>query len=89
MTFKGASASLKNYSTRFASIPLKTSCGAWVFALVTDDDLPTPIVENTPLGWMLLDIDYSGARPTPLFFDAKLENGSLAVPDPRSEEVRR
>ena len=59
------------------------------FALVTDNETPTPIAENIPLGWMLLDIDYMGAAPTPLFFDAKLENGSLAVPDPSSEEVRR
>ncbi len=59
------------------------------FALVTDDETPTPIAENIPLGWMLLDIDYMGTEPTPLFFDAKLESGSLAVPDPRSEEVRR
>ena len=59
------------------------------FALVTDDETPTPIAENIPLGWMLLDIDHMGAAPTPLFFDAKLENGSLVVPDLRSEEVRR
>ena len=59
------------------------------FALVTDDEAPTAITENIPLGWMLLDIDYMGAKPTPLFFDAKLENGSLAVPDPKSGEIRR
>lgn len=59
------------------------------FDLLADDETPTPIAENIPLGWMLLDIDYMGAEPTPLFFDARLANGSLAVPDPRSEEVRR
>ncbi len=59
------------------------------FALVGDDETPTPIAETVPLGWILLDIDYSGAEPTPLFFAARLENGSLAVPDPKSEEIRR
>ena len=59
------------------------------FAPLADDEAPKPIAETMPLGWMLLDIDYSGAEPTPLFFDAKLENGSLVAPDPRSREVRR
>lgn len=59
------------------------------FALVEDGDLVETIDDTLPLGWMLLDIDHSGPMPTPLFFDARLENGSLAVPDPLSEEVRR
>jgi len=51
---------------------------------------PPPLAgENRPLGWMLLDIDYSGGRPVPLFFDARLEQGAMAVPHPESPEVRR
>jgi CRISPR-associated protein Cas5d len=58
--------------------------------LERDDAGPPPLAEETrPLGWMLLDIDHSNGRPTPLFFDAKLERGSVAVPSPDSPEVRR
>jgi CRISPR-associated protein Cas5d len=60
------------------------------FALVEDNaPLPQPIADSPDLGWMLLDMDYSGARPVPLFFRAKLKNGVLTVPDPTSPEVRR
>lgn len=60
------------------------------FALVADGmPSPTPIAEDIDLGLMLLDIDHSGPSPAPLFFPARLENGSLAVPPPESEEVRR
>ena len=44
---------------------------------------------NQRLGWMLLDIDYAQGQPVPLFFDAELKQGSLAVPSPDSPEVRR
>jgi CRISPR-associated protein Cas5d len=50
---------------------------------------PAPVAVSTDLGWMLLDVDYSGSDPVPLFFHARLDNGSLAVPPPESEEVRR
>lgn len=60
------------------------------FALVEDGDtLPSPIAASPDLGWMLLDMDYSGKSPVPLFFRARLENGVLTVPDPASPEVRR
>jgi CRISPR-associated protein Cas5d len=52
-------------------------------------ELPTPIEDSRNLGWMLYDIDYSGPMPVPLFFEARLAAGSLAVPDPRSPELRR
>jgi CRISPR-associated protein Cas5d len=55
------------------------------FALVEGD--PKPIAEDRELGWMLYDIDYSGL--TPLFFEARLAAGSLAVPPPDSPELRR
>jgi hypothetical protein len=38
---------------------------------------------------MLYDIDYSDRKPMPLFFEARLGAGSLAVPDPSSPELRR
>ena len=58
------------------------------FALV-ETDPPAPIADTRDLGWMLYDIDYSGARPMPLFFEARLDAGVLAVPEPNSPELRR
>lgn len=58
------------------------------FALV-EDELPVPVDISPELGWMLLDIEHGGKSPVPLFFNARLRNGSLAVPDPNSPEVRR
>jgi CRISPR-associated protein Cas5d len=57
---------------------------AWVDPV---DDQPTPIAETRDLGWMLHDIDYSGADPIPRFFHAALNNGSVHVPPLESEEV--
>lgn len=60
------------------------------FALIADGaPTPTPIADSLDLGWMLFDIDYSGSAPMALFFSAQLEHGSLTVPAPESEEVRR
>ncbi|MBI5526220.1 MAG: type I-C CRISPR-associated protein Cas5 [Deltaproteobacteria bacterium] len=52
----------------------------------TDKAIP----DSRDLGWMLYDMDFTNpADPKPLFFDAKLENGVVAVPDRRNrEEVR-
>jgi len=58
------------------------------FALV-EGQFQVPIAASCDLGWMLYDIDYSGPRPLPLFFEARLEAGVLAVPDPNSPELRR
>ena len=58
------------------------------FALV-EGDFPTPIADTRDLGWMLYDIDYSTAKSMPLFFDAHLVAGNLAVPEPNSPELRR
>jgi CRISPR-associated protein Cas5d len=59
------------------------------FELPADDQTPTPISASPDLGWMLFDIDHEGGEPVPLFFEARLENGSLAVPTADSPEVRR
>jgi CRISPR-associated protein Cas5d len=58
------------------------------FVLV-DGGGPVPIPDDHDLGWMLYDIDYSGPKPMPLFFEARLVAGSLAVPEPNSLELRR
>lgn len=58
------------------------------FALV-ESDFPTPIADTHALGWMLYDVEYSAAKPMPLFFEAHLVAGSLAVPEPNSPELRR
>ena len=60
------------------------------FRLVEPDTTdPPPIPETRDLGWMLYDLDYSDrTAPTPRFFQARLENGVIEVPDWHSEEVR-
>jgi CRISPR-associated protein Cas5d len=52
-------------------------------------EFPAPIADDRDLGWMLYDIDYSGPKPVSLFFEARLVAGSLAVPEPNSQELRR
>jgi CRISPR-associated protein Cas5d len=52
-------------------------------------EFPAPIADDRVLGWMLCDIDYSGPKPVSLFFEARLVAGSLAVPEPNSQELRR
>ncbi len=60
------------------------------FRLVEGDaPEPGPIPETRDLGWMLYDLDYrNAASPTPRFFQARLENGVIELPDWHSEEVR-
>jgi len=48
-------------------------------------DSPQPIPLTKDLGWMLYDLDYSGAEPMPMFFHAELKNGVL---DLENVEVR-
>ena len=50
---------------------------------------PQPIGETRDLGFMLYDMDYSGAEPMPRWFRAKLQNGRVHVPPVDSAEVRR
>ena len=56
---------------------------------LVEADPPEPIADDRKLGWMLYDIDYSGSKPTPLFFEAHLLAGRLAVPNLNSPELRR
>lgn len=60
------------------------------FRLVEDiEQEAAAIDENRTLGWMLYDMDYQNpADPTPLFFNAVMENGVIEVPARHSEEVR-
>jgi CRISPR-associated protein Cas5d len=57
------------------------------FSLLEAAALP-PIDETRDLGFMLWDIDHADDRAS-LFFRAKLENGIMTVPPPRSPEIRR
>ncbi|MBK7984570.1 MAG: type I-C CRISPR-associated protein Cas5 [Candidatus Competibacteraceae bacterium] len=59
---------------------------AWVDAT---ESQPEPIADNRDLGWMLYDLDYRGAEPTPCFFRAQLDNGAVRVPEWNSEEIVR
>lgn len=48
------------------------------------------IPESRDLGWMLYDLDFTDIDdPKPIYFRPSLERGSMAVPHPESEEVRR
>lgn len=52
-----------------------------------DDDL---LQESRDLGWMLYDMDHTDAtNPTPMFFEARMRNGVIEVPDTDSKEIRR
>ncbi len=42
-----------------------------------NEEGPAPISESRELGWMLFDMDYSKKPPLPLFFKAKIENGTM------------
>lgn len=56
------------------------------------ENSPTLIEElsgERDLGWMLYDLDYSNtAEPNPRFFQARMNNGVITVPEWDSEEVR-
>ncbi len=53
------------------------------------DNTATTIGETRDLGWMLYDLDYSNPKsPNPRFFQARMENGVIDVPEWDSEEVR-
>lgn len=57
-----------------------------------EGELDDPMVkrETRDLGWMLYDIDYSDPENLrPMFFRARLDNGTVEVPPPDSEEVVR
>jgi CRISPR-associated protein Cas5d len=45
-----------------------------------EDELPVPIKESRDLGWMLHDLDFNQPEPTPHFFRAQMENGSIQIP---------
>ncbi len=50
-----------------------------------DAESPASIDETRDLGWMLYDLDYSGAEPMPQFFHAEMTDGTI---DLRNVEVR-
>jgi CRISPR-associated protein Cas5d len=59
------------------------------FELADGPGMPA-IDETRDLGVMLYDLDFRDpARPSPLFFRARLEGGSVTVPAPGSPEVLR
>lgn len=50
---------------------------------------PEPVADNRDLGWMLYDLEYRGSEPTPCFFRAQLDNGTVRIPAWDSEEIVR
>lgn len=60
------------------------------FELVPSDaPAPEPIDETRDLGFMLYDVDFSGAEPMPLWFRPELRTGRVIVPSVNDVEVRR
>ncbi|VGO22960.1 type I-C CRISPR-associated protein Cas5c [Pontiella sulfatireligans] len=56
------------------------------FEFIPKDADPLPSLgTDRDLGWMLYDMDYSGAEPMPQFFHAQMEDGSINL---RNVEVR-
>jgi len=53
------------------------------------DPLPPAIPESRDLGLMLWDIDHAAPGKPSLFFRARLEQGMVTVPQPRSAEILR
>lgn len=50
----------------------------------------SPIAESRDLGWMLYDLDFTDpADIKPMFFRVEMQNGTIIVPSPDSEEVRK
>ena len=50
---------------------------------------PESIADSRDLGWMLYDLEYRSSEPTPCFFRAQLDNGTVRVPAWNSEEIVR
>lgn len=50
------------------------------FRMVEKEEKIAPIRRTQELGRMLHDIQFGGKTPTPVFFDAKMVNGSVEVP---------
>ncbi|GGD66763.1 type I-C CRISPR-associated protein Cas5c [Lacimicrobium alkaliphilum] len=60
------------------------------FRLIEDPDTePAPIESSAQLGWMLYDMDFNSNSPTPMFFNAVMEEGIINIPHRDSQEVRR
>lgn len=56
-------------------------CRELVAEVLPAADLPPAEDINQDLGWMLWDVEYSPRRNRPIFFEARLDRGVLAVPD--------
>ncbi|MBU0500001.1 MAG: type I-C CRISPR-associated protein Cas5c [Gammaproteobacteria bacterium] len=59
------------------------------FRLIDPDESAETISEDRALGWMLYDLDFGDPNnPLPRFFNARMEQGVVQVPEWESEEVR-
>jgi CRISPR-associated protein Cas5d len=60
------------------------------FRLVEDiEQEVSAITENRSLVWMLYDLDYTNpSDPSPLFFNASMNNGIVNIPNRNGDEVR-
>ena len=64
------------------------SCGEIRLVKHPETEPDKPIAESRDLGFMLYDMDYSDPKDIkPMFFRPKMENGTIFVPHPESEEV--
>lgn len=60
----------------------------WKYVKPTDD-LKQPLQEDCDFGLMLYDMDFEGnaQKPDPMFYRARMQQGTIIVPDKNSEEV--
>jgi CRISPR-associated protein Cas5d len=59
------------------------------FRLVGETEHPPPIAVTRDLGWMLYDLDYGDpSNPMPRFFNARMVEGAVEIPNWDSQEVR-
>lgn len=101
MTAKaGAEDNVKKFEEMFLRRAEKGQCfhrpylgcrefAAYFEPLADAGEEPQTIDENRDLGFMLYDMDHSGAEPMPMWFRAQIQNGRVHVPPLNSAEVRR
>ncbi|WP_288297617.1 type I-C CRISPR-associated protein Cas5c [Pyramidobacter piscolens] len=66
------------------------SCALFRLVEGAEREAPRPIAESRDFGIMLYDMDFSDLKnPQPLFFRAKMENGTIMLPDAESEAILR
>jgi CRISPR-associated protein Cas5d len=56
-------------------------CREFSADVIPGDGAPPPVADSRDLGLMLWDIDFQKGKNRPLFFEARLSNGVLEIPE--------